>query len=300
MTVGDIGHWAKRRGIAFFERAGRAGAAMNPTPVLRARQTRLVLFLLVVAFMVVLLWDTIIVSLHAGEQGVYWSRFFGGTSDEILGEGTHLKFPWDDIFIYNMRVTELHDQTVLLTKDGMDISVRWSVRYHPRSGGLPLLHRTVGPLYAEKIIVPEVTSTLREVLGNYNAEEIYVSDEKDLLSNLKERLRFHLADYPIAPDAILITELELPQQLSDGIVKKLLYEQKLLSYRFRLQEAEQERERKQVEAEGIKAFEQISGISILKWQGLNATVDLAKSPNTKIIIMGTDSKQLPLLLNTDK
>jgi soluble P-type ATPase len=38
---------------------------------------------------------------------------------------------------------------------------------------------------------------------------------------------------------------------------------------------------------------------MLKWRGIQATTELAKSPNSKIIIMGTGQNNLPLLLNAD-
>jgi hypothetical protein len=88
--------------------------------------------------------------------------------------------------------------------------------------------------------------------------------------------------------------------MAKGIVDKLLFEQTLLAYRFRLSAEEEERKRKLIEAQGIREFENITGVSILKWRGIDATQDLAKSPNAKIIIMGTGQNQLPILLNADQ
>jgi len=97
-----------------------------------------------------------------------------------------------------------------------------------------------------------------------------------------------------------LLRLELPAAVSKGIEAKLLAEQASLSYVFKLETEEQERKRKVIEAEGIKSFESISGVSMLKWRGLDVTSDLARSENSKIIIMGTSENSLPLLLNTDK
>ena len=278
----------------------RSKGKYNPVRVIEAHRFGITLLVLIVCFVVVSLWSSILVSNQSGQQGVYWSRFFGGTSDRILGEGTHLKFPWDEIVIYNMRAVEVHGKSLMLTKDGLEIDVIWSVLYRPEEAELPKLHRKVGPLFEEKIVVPEAISTLRQILGNYTAEEIYSRDERTLIGEMHNRVKAHIEVYPIVVESILILRLDLPKEMSKGIVDKLLAEQKLLAYRFRTKGEEAERGRKIIEAEGIKAFEEISKISILKWRGIEATTEIAKSPNTKIVIMGTGPNGMPLLLNADK
>jgi regulator of protease activity HflC (stomatin/prohibitin superfamily) len=258
------------------------------------------LAVLVLMFIVVLFWDTVVVSHYSGQQGVYWSRFFGGTSDRILGEGTNLKFPWDDIIIYDMRLSSIERTTMLLSKDGMEMEVQWSIRFRPEVAKLPDLHRTLGPRYAERIILPEAISSLRQILGNYRAEEIFAHDENSLLEQLRSNTQKHFGNYPVFIKNILILRLQLPKDMSQGIVNKLLYEQEMLSYNYRLQAAAHEKDRLRIEAEGLKQFEDISQIPILKWRGIAATVELAKSENSKIIVIGTGSNSLPLLLNTDK
>lgn len=292
------------------ERITPAGAAAAPTwrywlnhPVrwVRRHHFQLTLSLLILAFLLVVLWREVVVSNYSGENSVYWSRFFGGTSDRILGEGIHFKLPWDEIIVYNTRVTEAHGKTVMLTRDGMEISVDWSARYRVEPSRLPLLHRSVGPLYAEKVVVPEVISSLRQVLGNYTAEEIYARDERGLIIEIDKTVKANVQSiHPLILERVVLLRLDLPPPMAKGIVDKLLFEQTLLAYRFRLGAEEQERKRKLIEAQGIREFEQTTGVSILKWRGIDATQDLAKSPNAKIIIMGTGQNQLPILLNADQ
>jgi regulator of protease activity HflC (stomatin/prohibitin superfamily) len=105
--------------------------------------------------------------------------------------------------------------------------------------------------------------------------------------------------HPIIFETVMLLSLDLPPEMQKGIVEKLLFEQRLLSYGFRLQAEEEEKKRKIIEAEGIKAFEETSKIPMLKWRGIDATLELAKSPNAKIIIMGTGQNNMPLLLNAD-
>jgi regulator of protease activity HflC (stomatin/prohibitin superfamily) len=279
----------------------RPGWRSAPARWVRRHHFRLTLSLLILAFLLVALWREVVVSNYSGEQSVYWSRFFGGTSDRILGEGIHFKFPWDEIIVYNTRVMETHAQTVMLTRDGMEITVDWSARYRVEPTKLPLLHRTLGPNYAQKVIIPEVISSLRQVLGNYTADQIYARDERGLITEIDKRVKSNVqATHPLILERMVLLRLDLPDDMSKGIVDKLLFEQTLLAYRFRLGAEEEERKRKLIEAQGIREFENITGVSILKWRGIDATQDLAKSPNAKIIIMGTGQGQLPVLLNADQ
>lgn len=263
-------------------------------------QTGLVLSVLISLFVVTLFWQTIVVFNHPGQQGVYWSRFFGGTSDRLLGEGAHFKLPWDDIVQYDMRLQESGGNLILLSKDGMEMDVLWSARYRPDPAHLPELHQKLGPDYANRIIIPEAISSLRQVLGNYRAEEIFAYDETSLLTQLSDIAQAKFKEYPVFVKNILVLQLQLPKDMAQGIVNKLLYEQELLAYDFRVKAATEEKNRLKIEAEGLKQFEDISNISMLKWKGIAATVELAKSPNSKIIVIGTDSQELPLLLNSGK
>jgi regulator of protease activity HflC (stomatin/prohibitin superfamily) len=262
-------------------------------------QFGLTLIALIASFLLLFFWDQFVVSLQAGQQGVYWSRFFG-TSDVLLGDGTHFKLPWDEITVYELRLATVSRKTLLLTQDGLEIDVEWAAQYHPKSEALPTLHRLVGPRYEEKIIIPDSVSSLRQILGNYTAEQIYSTDEKAIVDRLQTRVHQLVANYGIDLEKMQILRLDMPKEVAAGIVRKILDKQNLLSYDFRIKAEQEEKERKKIEAEGIQSFESISKVSILKWRAIKATEALAKSPNSKIIIMGTGANGLPVLLNADK
>ena len=69
---------------------------------------------------------------------------------------------------------------------------------------------------------------------------------------------------------------------------------------FVLTKEKQEAERKRIEAQGISDFQQIvtQGISdkLLEWKGIEATQDLAKSTNVKVVVIGNSKNGLPLIL----
>ena len=258
------------------------------------------LLIILLLFAVTLLFNRIVREILPGERGVLWSRFGGGTQMErSYGEGLLLTWPWDNVYIYDMREQATRLQTVVYAQDGLEITVNVSIRFRLDVPDLPLLHKEIGPDFLEKVIVPETISTLRKVLGNYTPEMIYAKDELGLLDELRRTLEADLDPRFFRVVSLLVLDLRLPAGIEDAIKLKLAEEQSMLSYRFRLEREEDEKVRRITEAEGIQEFEAISGVSILKWRGIEATEKLATSQNAKIVMIGSGEGQLPVILNAD-
>lgn len=252
--------------------------------------------LLLVLFFAVLASNRIIHNIGPGERGVRWSRWNGTVLDRVYDEGIRLILPWDRMYIYNVRVQEMNDQVTVLSSNGLPITVTYSCRYRAYPGTVPALHKDYGPGYADVLVRPEVVSALRVVVGNYRPEDIYARDEQGLLDEVFSTLEANLTNHYVVVQDILIKELRLTTEIENAINQKLVQEQQALAYEFRLQLEEAERQRKTIEAEGIRAFENISGVSMLQWRGIEATLELAKSPNAKIVIVGTGQDQMPIIL----
>jgi regulator of protease activity HflC (stomatin/prohibitin superfamily) len=252
---------------------------------------------LMFTFFFLLLSDRIVYNIKPGERGVRWSRFGGGTVlDQEYGEGVRLIAPWDELFIYNVRVQEIHDTIVVLSANGLPITVDYSARYQPDRSNVPALHQTYGPNYADVVVQPQVVAALREVVGNYRPEQIYAQDEAGLLDEIYNVLAAGLTNRYVIIQNLLIKELRLTPELEAAINQKLVDDQDALAYEFRLRREESERARKRIEAEGIRDFEATADISILQWRGIEATMALAESQNSKIIVIGTGDGQLPVIL----
>jgi regulator of protease activity HflC (stomatin/prohibitin superfamily) len=258
----------------------------------------LVIVALVLVFVALTMSKRVFYSIKTGERGVRWSLFGGGTVlDHDYPEGLRIISPWDIMYIYDVRVQEVNDTVVVLSSNGLPITVTYSVRYQPDLKKLPYLHQTYGPNYRETLLKPEIVSALREVLGHYRPEEIYSRSNQGLIDEIYQSLASQLTNRYIVVQTVILKELRLTPELEQAINQKLVDEQNALAYEFRLQRERSEALRKGIEAQGIATFEKTSGISILKWRGLEATEKIATSPNAKIIIVGPTESQLPLLLN---
>ena len=265
----------------------------------RRNKERLALVSLIILFALVLLFDRIVISIYPGQVGVQWSRFFG-TIERNYGEGLHLIFPWNKMYIYETRLQEIHDNVHLLSSDGLMIEVDISSRFRPIKGEVYLLHINVGPDYIERVVRPELVSALRTTLGNFTPQEIYAMDEEKLLDDIYNLARKRIEPTHLELHDLLMLQLILPEYLQEEINKKHAKEQIALAYEHVLEAERQEAIRRKIQAEGLKQFEAIAGIPILMWRGIEATETLARSDNAKFVVIGSDEKGLPVILNLDE
>ena len=255
---------------------------------------------------VLYLSSEIFITIKAGERGVLYKRFQGGTDFDVsLSPGFHTKMPWNNIFVYNVRESIINEKMDVLDKSGLSISVDVSVRFFPIYKRIPYLHEYFGEQYAELLVKPEVRSTVRRVMGRFTAEEIYSTKraevEDAIIHETEEILKSE--NNNIQMQALLIRSINLPDQIKNAIEAKLQQEQEALAYQFRLDREKSEAERKRIEAEGISKFNEIINASlsnqILKQRGIEATLELAKSPNAKVVVVGSGKEGLPLILGNN-
>jgi regulator of protease activity HflC (stomatin/prohibitin superfamily) len=91
-------------------------------------------------------------------------------------------------------------------------------------------------------------------------------------------------------EQLLVRNITLPASVKATIESKINAEQDAQKMQFVLQKEKQEAERKRVEAQGIADYQRIisTGLSDkqLQYESIKANLELAKSPNAKIIVLG--------------
>lgn len=258
---------------------------------------------IVVAAVIVILISSrsIFLTIDPGEKGVLFKRFGGGLDKEtVYSQGFHMIAPWNKMYVYDVRIHEALSNMEVLSKNGLTIKVELSYRYHPIAEKIGHVHDEVGPTYHDRIILPEIRSATREVIGKYLPEELYSTQREAIQLEIYQRTFTGISRKHLNLDAVLIREVVLPPTLQTAIEQKLKREQESLEYEFRLQPEQKEAERKRIEAEGISDFQKIVTQtitpSLLKWKGIEATETLAKSPNAKVIVIGSAKDGLPIIL----
>lgn len=274
------------------------------------------------AFGVLVLIASGFTQIGAGQVGV--ATLFGAVDAAPLSQGLHLINP-----LKNVRQMSARTETVsvhagpggsgqsagesvdAISSDGMRMPLDVTVYYRLVEADAPWVYQHLGEDYANKIVVPATRTAVREALASFSAQEAYSTKRAELATAMETILRQHLRslldDYKFTGRAVvlqqvLLRNIGIPDQVRDAIEKKLSAEQQALAMQFVLQKETQEAERKRIEARGIADFQKIvtEGISdkLLAWKGIEATLEVSKSPNAKVIVIGSGKNGLPLIFDS--
>ena len=230
-------------------------------------------------------------TIASGHSGVIFHLFGGGVSTtETLEEGLHVQWPWDEITLYETRGQIFEYTGNVRTASGLQISLSLAVRFTIDASKLGYLHKEIGPNFRHVVIEPYLISLMREESGLYTEEEIYFSKRIELQEMVKEKLRSVLKIYYLNVDQLSIFKIALPDKVRSAIEDKLSEQQKFFNYAHKLKIAQQDIEKRRLEAQGIKEYNTILNRSLndsfLTWKGIEATLELAKTTNKKVIVIG--------------
>jgi len=258
--------------------------------------------ILIGLFLFIALTNTTFLTIDPGERGVLFKRFGGGlVKDKVYDQGFHVVAPWNTMYIYDTRINEGFEKMDVLSKNGLNIEVELSYRFRPTPDRIGYLHNNVGKAYVDRIINPEIRSATREVIGQYLPEELYSTKREAIQIEIFEKTRKAIEAKDLELDAILIRSVQLPEKLKTAIEMKLEEEQQSFQYEFKLEKERKEAERKIIEANAKAEANRILNASlsdkILRDKGIEATLELAQSPNSKVVVVGGSGDGLPLILN---
>lgn len=255
--------------------------------------------LLIVLFLVIAFSKRTIIKVKSGELGVLYDIVHGTRTEETFGEGVHVINPLNTMYIYNIRVQKITIEQVVLSHNGLRIDVNYSVLFRPNFDSVAVLHQRLGPDYANTVVTPAAKSWTRKLIADLTPDEIFLLDKGvgDGQENETDSLSHLLHEKDIILEGYLISSIHLPDSISKSIERKYSEQQMSLQYDYKLAIEAKEMKRKEIEAEGIKRFRDISNVSPEIWRALDATQQIGTAPNSKVIIMGNSSSQLPVLLN---
>lgn len=255
--------------------------------------------------LVLILTGGMFLTIDAGERGVLFHRFGGGLDMEtIYTPGFHVVAPWNTMYVYDVREKQIEEEMEVLSSNGLTIRVDVTVRINPVYHQIASLHEKFGKDYLTSLVRPEVRSAVRKIIGRFEPEELYSSKRDEVQQLIQEDLLKELENNYVELRATLIRDIALPEKIQNAIERKLQQEQESEEYKYRLQKETQEAERKIIEARAkAKANEIISASltdKILRDKGIEATLELAKSPNSKVVVIGSGKEGLPLILGDSK
>jgi regulator of protease activity HflC (stomatin/prohibitin superfamily) len=261
----------------------------------KGRMAILTTIILVVLISFLLLFNRIVLLIGAGEAGVLYRTFFGGTvTTKVYEEGIQFVWPWDKMFVYNARVQEVSHDFDVLTNNGLKVHLKLSIRYHPEYKRIGVLHKRVGENYVNIVVIPEVEQVLRVLIGRLNAEEVYTTKKSLIEKAISEAIE-HIAQRYVNVDDVIIKRMKLPDSVEESIKQKIRQKHRADAYKFRLIGEKQEKKRKRIEAEGLERYRKALTSEVLHWMGIQATLKIAESNNAKTVLIGQGQDGLPII-----
>jgi regulator of protease activity HflC (stomatin/prohibitin superfamily) len=252
----------------------------------------------VVGFFIVILLFSAVTRVDSGAVGVL--TLFGRVTGEVLPEGLHLVNPMKTNHELSIRTQEIKETAAVPSSEGLVMSLDTSLIYHVNPEKAAEIYQKIGPRYIEVMIEPNLRAAIREATASHTANALYTGEREMVAKQILDQLSTKLGERGFIVESVLLRDIQLPATLKASIEAKQQAEQEALAMNFRLQKETQEAQRKRIEAQGIRDFQQIvaQGISpqLLEWKGIEATESLAKSPNAKVVVVGGGKNGLPLIL----
>jgi prohibitin 1 len=237
-------------------------------------------------------------TIPAGRVGVL--TLFGRVTGEKLDAGLHLVNPLKKVVEMSVRTESVKESADVPSSEGLVMGLDTSMVFHLNPDMAAKVYTDLGPNYIDAIVEPTLRSAIREATASHSANALYSSARQEVQNEIRAALKRDLEPRGLVIEDVLLRDIRLPIALKASIEAKQQAEQESLAMNFKLQKEKQEADRKRIEAAGIRDFQSTvsQGISnqLLEWKGIEATETLAKSPNTKIVIIGNSKNGLPLVL----
>jgi prohibitin 1 len=252
----------------------------------------------VIAFVLVILLFSSVTRVGTGHVGVL--TLFGRVTNETLGEGIHLINPLKTNNEMSIQTQTLKESASVPSSEGLMMSLDTSLIYHLTPDRAAEVFQKIGADYENVVVEPTLRSAIREATASHSANALYTGEREMVGKQIFEQVNEQLTKRGLTVENVLLRDIQLPATLKASIEAKQQAEQEALAMNFRLQKETQEAQRKRIEAAGVRDFQQIvaQGItpSLLEWKGIEATENLAKSPNSKVVVIGNNKNGLPLIL----
>jgi regulator of protease activity HflC (stomatin/prohibitin superfamily) len=265
---------------------------VNASPVLKLLGAGVVGLVLVIVIL------ASVARVDSGQVGVL--TLFGRVTGEVLPEGIHLVNPFKENNQMSIRTQEVKESASVPSSEGLVMNLDTSLIFHLNPEKAAEAYQKIGPNYMLVLVEPNLRAAIRESTASHTANALYTGEREMVAKQIYDQLADRLGSRGIMIESVLLRDIQLPQTLKSSIEAKQQAEQEALAMSFRLQKETQEAQRKRIEAQGIRDFQQIvaQGISpqLLEWKGIEATESLAKSPTSKVVVIGNAKNGLPLIL----
>jgi len=255
--------------------------------------------LIVIVLLVVVLGSCSLTTIDTGHVGVL--TLFGQVTREQLPEGMHIINPLKAVTKLSVRTQESKEVAEVPSSEGLLIHLEASLLYRLEPAQATDVYQKIGSDYMDVVVSPNFRSVMRTVTAAHTASALYSDARESVAQQMLVEMRKIVQPRGIMIENVLLRDIKLPATLKASIEAKQQADQDAQRMNFVLQKERQEAERKRIEAQGISDFQRIVtlGISqqLLDWKGIEATIEIAKSPNAKVVVIGNPKNGLPVIFS---
>jgi prohibitin 1 len=236
-----------------------------------------------------------------GEVGV--KRTLGTYKDKPFEDGLRVFNPFTSTIVkVSTRTENLEVSLTIPSKEGLNIMSEVSILYNVIPKEAPDILRNIGPEYERNIILPVFRSAVADVSSRFFAKDMHTGQRAIIEDEIRQQMMKLLDGKGIVIESVLLKSIQLPGSLARAIEEKLEAEQNAQRMEFILEQERREADRKRIQAEGIRDAQNIisQGLDplLLQFKAIEAYLELAKSPNAKIII--TEGGNTPLMFDAEQ
>ncbi len=232
---------------------------------------RIIIPVIVVIINVSVIANTIVIIVDAGNRGVL-VRFGDVATDNSLDEGIHFVVPFrDNVVQMEVRTQKIVEDTNSASQDLQDVTTQVALNYHVNPDRAQILYQQLGPDYANRVIVPAIQESVKQVTARFNAEEL-ITNRETVKNQIEEQITARLAAYNIVVDAISITEFQFSTQFTAAVEAKVEAQQRALQAQNDLRRIQIEAQQNEAQAIGeqkanIARAEGIKQSNVLQAEG---------------------------------
>jgi len=236
--------------------------------------------------------------IDADEAG--FKTWFGKVDTPVLDPGLYFVNPvGGSMKCYTLRDVRVNYKMQAYTKDMQQADFEIAVTYAVKKAELVDLHVKYGDRYASVIIEPAVQSAVKDVVGQWEAEQL-VNNREKATAAISEKVIGLVADKPVSVKQINIMNIDYSDVFEKAIESKQVAQQRALEAKNKTAEIEEEAKQKlvtakaeaeaiQIRAEALNKNKDVMMLNAIeKWNGV--------MPTTLVF----DGKPSSLLIQADK
>src|SRR5687768_4048446 len=207
----------------------------------------------------------------AGHRGIL-VQFGDVDTDSSLDEGIHFVVPFrDSVVQMEVRTQKIVESATSASKDLQDVSTQVALNYHVNPDRAQVLYQQLGPDYANRVIVPAIQESVKQVTARFNAEEL-ITKRETVKNQIEEQITARLGAYNIVVDALSITEFQFSPQFTAAVEAKVEAQQRALQAQNELRRIQIEAQQNEAQAIGeqkanIARAEGIKQSNVLQAEG---------------------------------